>query len=163
MEELVGPELKNLDPPAATPEPQPRAGILEAIRAARDGAEPVSRLVTVDRERRRYFYVSARCSQNGGEERRLVAMAMELTAAVDAADLSADFVRQVRHDLRSPLTSLHGGIELLLTERLGRLEEAQKRLLGVMQKAAHKMAAMLSSSPAGTEPASGPESAKTAG
>jgi len=68
---------------------------------------------------------------------------------LDATDLlaSAATVRtvfsQVNHDLRSPLTSIGGATELLMSGRVGEMDAMQRRLLGIVEESVKKMAEIL--------------------
>ena len=74
----------------------------------------------------------------------MAVLILDLTEVVAQGDMAKEFVRQVRHDLRSPLTSMRGAVDLLLTERLGPLDEKQKKLLVLVEKATHNMTAIVS-------------------
>jgi signal transduction histidine kinase len=111
--------------------------------ACREGSAAM-RLVTQDRDCRRYFQVCA--TPLPGSDRTAV-LIQELTDLVAQGDLAREFVRQVRHDLRGPLTSMRGAVDLLLTGRVGSLDEKQKRLLGLVEKATHRMTEIVSGSP----------------
>jgi signal transduction histidine kinase len=81
----------------------------------------------------------------------MLAVVTDLTEILRQSDLLGDFVRQIRHDLRGPLTSLRGAVDLLLSERVGSLEERQKKLLDLMDREAQQMADMISAAPAESE------------
>ena len=51
---------------------------------------------------------------------------------------------QVSHDLRSPLTSVAGAAELLLSGRVGAMESVQRRLVTIVEDGARKMSEILS-------------------
>jgi signal transduction histidine kinase len=74
----------------------------------------------------------------------MAVLIMDLTDLVAQGDMAREFVRQVRHDLRSPLTSMRGAVDLLLSERLGTLDEKQKKLVVLVEKATHSMTAIVS-------------------
>ncbi|MEM8748928.1 MAG: ATP-binding protein [Pseudomonadota bacterium] len=63
---------------------------------------------------------------------------MDVTPLIKAAQMRSDFVANVSHELRSPLTTLSGLIETLQTSASGD-PEAQKRFLGVMAREASRM------------------------
>ncbi len=50
---------------------------------------------------------------------------------------------QVRHDLRSPLTSITGASELLLSERMGALAANQIRLVKIIEEGARRLGELL--------------------
>ncbi len=53
------------------------------------------------------------------------------------------FVAHVTHDLRTPLTSLLGASDLLLSGRLGQPDEKHVRLLRIVNEGTQRMAALL--------------------
>ena len=120
-----------------------RGQFLDALGEALRMEKPLDRLLSFDDDRRRTFYLSVVPHMDAHGNRRMVAHLMDLSELVARGDLIADTLRQIRHDLRSPLTSLLGAIELMQTERVGRLEERQRRLLQIMEKAAQSMSGMV--------------------
>lgn len=84
---------------AAAGEPQPAAATVEA--RLRSGE-------------RRWFAVScAPVCQDGGAELRLVASIHDISQLKAAEQLKADFVAMVSHELRAPLTTVAGSVEML--------------------------------------------------
>jgi len=139
--EVLGGAVVNVARDQAPAETFPREEVFKILAEACESGAVLERLVTQDRECRRYFQVSASPLPGG---RNLVVLIQELTRIVTQGDIAKEFVRQVRHDLRGPLTSMRGAVDLLLTGRLGPLEEKQKKLLGLVEKATHQMSAMIS-------------------
>jgi signal transduction histidine kinase len=135
-----------------------RGQFLDALGEALRSGRPVDRLLTHDEDRRRMFYLSVFPRMDAHGQLRTVAHLMDLSELVARGDLIADVLRQVRHDLRGPLTSLLGAVELMQTERVGRLEERQRRLLQIMEKAAQNMSAMVTELLGGRASESQPES-----
>ncbi len=144
---LLGGEIGDLPAEVAQAGEMPRREVVSALLEACTSWEEVHRLITFDRERRHYFYLSAAPHEGKDGSRRIVALVMDLTDVVLQGDMAAEFVRQARHDMRGPLTSIQGGVELLLTERLGRLEERQRKLLHIMVKGIQSMVTILSGGP----------------
>lgn len=144
---LLGGEVRDLAAEVAQAGEMPRREVVSALLEACTGWEEVHRLITFDRERRHYFYLSAAPHEGKDGKRRIVALVMDLTDVVLQGDMAAEFIRQARHDMRGPLTSIQGGVELLLTERLGRLEERQRKLLHIMVKGIQSMVTILSGGP----------------
>jgi signal transduction histidine kinase len=138
-----------------------RGQFVEALGEALRMEKPLDRLLTVDDDRRRAFYLTVVPQVDARGNRLRVAHLMDLSALVARGDLIADVLRQVRHDLRGPLTSLLGAIELMQTERVGRLEERQRRLLQIMEKATQSMSELvtelLGGKPAGSKSEAGNE------
>jgi signal transduction histidine kinase len=141
---LMGGDVQNVATDTLAPEDFPRQEVLKLLRQACESGEPVSRLVTFDRECRHYIQVSASPLREDGGEKRTAVLVMDLTSAVAQGDMVKEFVRQIRHDLRGPLTSMRGAVDLLMTERLGPLDEKQKKLLNLVEKATHQMTGIVS-------------------
>lgn len=80
---------------------------------------------------------------NQSLERRVKERTSELNDAMlrlsELGQMKANFVANVSHELRSPLTHIKGYLELLANESLGRISEAQKSALQVTQKSAGKL------------------------
>ena len=141
---LMGGGVDNVTSDTASSDEFPRHEVLTQLCKACETWSPVSRLVTFDRECRHYILVSASPLPDRGGERRMAVLIMDLTDLVAQGDMAREFVRQVRHDLRSPLTSMRGAVDLLLSERLGTLDEKQKKLVVLVEKATHSMTAIVS-------------------
>ena len=141
---MMGGEAESVASDTLSSDDFPRRDVFNLLRRACESWSPVSRLVTFDRECRHYIQVSAGPLPDGSGEKRMAVLIMDLTEAVAQGDMAKEFVRQVRHDLRSPLTSMRGAVDLLLTGRLGPLDEKQKKLLVLAEKATHQMTAIVS-------------------
>jgi signal transduction histidine kinase len=50
---------------------------------------------------------------------------------------------QVNHDLRSPLTSIGGATELLMSGRVAEMDAMQRRLLAIIEESVKKMSEIL--------------------
>jgi signal transduction histidine kinase len=57
-------------------------------------------------------------------------------------------IRQLGHDLRTPLTSISGAVELLQSGRLGGLQPQQERVVSLMQKGVEGMVRLIDESTA---------------
>ena len=156
MLRLFGRPLENLSESVEDSEDFPGGKVLEVLRQARQAWTPLIRLVTLDRQHRIYVLVETAVAGKGSGKGLMVALVMNLTEVMGQGDMAGDFVRQVRHDLRGPLTSMRGAVDLLLTERLGRLDPRQKKLIDLMDKAAHQMADLVSETAA--DPSDAPAS-----
>jgi len=75
-----------------------------------------------------------------GERALMILDATELLAS--AATVRSVF-SQINHDLRSPLTSIGGATELLVSGRVGEMDAMQRRLLGIIEESVKKMAEIL--------------------
>ena len=141
--DLLGGEIRHLRDEGDLPPDSPRARALSELKAACETGSPISRLITWDQERRHYLYLSARPRPGGAFPGQIVAMVLDLTDVVPAGEIAEEFVRQLRHDLRGPLTSIKGAVDLLRTERMGSLSAGQSRLLELMDTAVKNMTDMV--------------------
>jgi PAS domain S-box-containing protein len=57
--------------------------------------------------------------------------------------LKDEFVALVSHELRTPLTSIRGYLELVLEGEAGDLSDEQRRFLGVVERNAHRLLALV--------------------
>jgi PAS domain S-box-containing protein len=57
--------------------------------------------------------------------------------------LKDEFVALVSHELRTPLTSIRGYLELVLEEEAGALTDEQRQFLGVVERNAHRLLALV--------------------
>ena len=101
-------------------------------------------LVRQDEDEIHYVWVTV--SDNGGsgsrEECRVV-MIQDITAPLTESPALQRIFSQVNHDLRSPLTSIAGAAELLLSGRVGPIEGVQRRLVSIVEEGTQKMSAIL--------------------
>ena len=160
---MMGGEAESVASDTLSSDDFPRRDVFNLLRGACESWSPVSRLVTFDRECRHYIQVSAGPLPDGSGEKRMAVLIMDLTEAVAQGDMAKEFVRQVRHDLRSPLTSMRGAVDLLLTGRLGPLDEKQKKLLVLAEKATHQMTAIVSGGAAPAVTGAGQEGGQVGG
>jgi signal transduction histidine kinase len=123
-------------------------------------------LADPDRRSRRLSSLAQRCrdggpaaeffeaSQGEGAGLRLSASALAdgrtlfTVEAMEASDRVDERVRQfvahLTHDLRTPLTSIMGASDLLLSGRLGETNERHERLLRIVSESTERMASLLS-------------------
>ena len=160
---MIGGGVENVTSDTATSDDFPRRDVFNQLCKACETWSPVSRLVTFDRECRHYILVSASPLPESAGERKMAVLIMDLTDLVAQGDMAREFVRQVRHDLRSPLTSMRGAVDLLLSERLGTLDEKQKKLVVLVEKATHHMTAIVSGGPAAAVTGTGQEGGQVGG
>jgi|GEM_PF-2250978 Signal transduction histidine kinase len=125
----------------------PRARVLEALLRANDAWAQTTQLVTLERQQRHYVLVRTEVVKHGPAAGLMLAIIADLTEILRQSDLAGDFIRQVRHDLSGPLTSLRGAVDLLASERLGGLEERQRKLVDLMDRAAQQLVDMLAVRP----------------
>lgn len=77
-----------------------------------------------------------------GGAARVVAL-VDVTEALAGAPALRAVFSQVSHDLKSPLTSISGAAELLLSGRVGALEGVQRKLVGIIEEGTRKIAELL--------------------
>jgi len=110
-------------------------GIAGAVADARRGRRPSIRLVEVTLQRAHIFVIVAAPLPGAGRNER-VAVTVAETGPPEAGGNEGKVIRQLGHDLRTPLTSISGAIELLQSGRLGGLQEGQQKVLGLLEKGA---------------------------
>jgi signal transduction histidine kinase len=67
-------------------------------------------------------------------------MAVDLTTHIAGSEPLQRMIGQLAHDLRSPLTSISGAAELLLSGRVGELPGVQEKLVKIVDDGASRMA-----------------------
>ena len=120
-------------------------GVADSFRRAASTATACrDLLVRQDEDEIHYVWVTV--SDNGGsgsrEECRVVMM-QDITAPLTESPALQRIFSQVNHDLRSPLTSIAGAAELLLSGRVGAIEGVQRRLVAIVEEGTQKMSAIL--------------------
>jgi len=114
----------------------------EAVAEARETRRPAARSVEVSLERVHLYAITAAPlpgKGKGGE----TAVAVQEAPAPEAGKAEGKVIRQLGHDLRTPLTSISGAVELLQSGRLGPLQPQQERVLGMMQKGVDAMVRLI--------------------
>ena len=124
----AGPEIQETDDPVLR-------GIADAVAAARRGRRPSVRLVEVALERPHTYVIAAAPLPGPGRSGSLAVTVAE-TGPPEASSAEGKVIRQLGHDLRTPLTSISGAVELLQSGRLGPLQEGQVKVVGLMEKGA---------------------------
>ena len=86
---------------------------------------------------------------NRNLEKRVDERTVELQAAMqklsELNQMKANFVANISHELRTPMTHVKGYLELLVTESLGSLNEEQKNALQITQHAASRLESLIDS------------------
>ena len=99
--------------------------------------------VTFETPMRRYYQLQVMgVPRNDALAVRAVAALHEITALKSAENMRADFVANVSHELRSPLSALSGFIETLQTSAKDDAE-AQERFLTIMNGESQRMARLI--------------------
>jgi signal transduction histidine kinase len=116
-------------------------GIATLVEAARRAALPQAHKVEVQTEKvRTYALVAARMA--GGAKGRVVVTIAE-QGEPQASVAEGKVIRMLGHDLRTPLTSISGAVELLQSGRLGGLQPQQEKVLGLMAKGVENMVRLI--------------------
>jgi signal transduction histidine kinase len=129
-------------PPADDVADQLLDGIGAAIDEARRLAAPTRRVVAVELDKRRFYSVSAGPLRALGDG-HAAALVLEITDAFGLGPREGDTIRELAHDLRTPLASMSGAVELLESGRLGQLTPEQSRLLGMLGKGMQMMLSLI--------------------
>lgn len=120
-------------------------GVADSFRRAASTASACRDLLVrqVDEE---IHYVWVTVSDNlgsGNPEEHRVVLLQDITAPLTESPALQRIFSQVNHDLRSPLTSIAGAAELLLSGRVGSIEGVQRRLVTIVEEGTQKMSAIL--------------------
>ncbi len=138
-ESLVGTPAPEWIPPRGEAEDDLLIRLGEAIDEAGAGHGPAHRVARVEVDKGRYYFIAAGHQSgetNGGGEGskngRTPVLVMEITSAFSAGPEEGEDIRQLAHDLRSPMTSMSGAVELLQSGRIGEVPPEQNKLLSLL-------------------------------
>ncbi|MFQ5700983.1 MAG: histidine kinase dimerization/phospho-acceptor domain-containing protein [Acidobacteriota bacterium] len=95
----------------------------------------------------RYYWLGV----SPGLDGRMVLSLEEITSALRRAPALTQVLAQLIHDLRTPLTSIAGAVELILSGRLGPLATGQRRMVDIVDESARKMKSMLAKNETGLD------------
>jgi PAS domain S-box-containing protein len=87
--------------------------------------------------------ITERRKAEAERERLLLELADQNERLRELDRLKDEFVALVSHELRTPLTSIRGYLELVLEEEAGSLTEEQRQFLGVVERNAHRLLALV--------------------
>ena len=150
--EVAGWERMSADPPpssfdASVEAENPIVGtIAEAVAEARAAGAPATRCIEISQEKIRIYAVTAAPMPGRGGARFAVTVAE--AGGPQAGVAEGKVIRQLGHDLRTPLTSISGAVELLQSGRLGGLQPQQERVVSLMQKGVEGMVRLIDESTA---------------
>ncbi len=138
---LVGSPAPERIPPRGESEDDLLIRLGEAIDEAGAGHGPAHRVARVEVDRGRYYFISAghrngdtNGGTNGPKSGRTPVLVMEITSAFNAGPEEGEEIRQLAHDLRSPMTSMSGATELLQSGRMGKVSPEQNKLLSLLSR-----------------------------
>ena len=116
----------------------------EAVLEARENRRPSARTLEISLERPYLYAIAAApiASKGRGKAGEVGVFVRELPSP-QAGGAEGKVIRQLGHDLRTPLTSISGAVELLQSGRLGPVAEQQLRVLGMMQKGVDAMVRLI--------------------
>jgi len=116
----------------------------EAVLLARQSRRPSARSIEISLERPHVYAIAAAPIAGKGRGRTgEVAVIVSEAPAAQAGRAEGKVMRQLGHDLRTPLTSISGAVELLQSGRLGPMADQQVRVLGMMQKGVDAMVRLI--------------------
>ncbi len=140
-------DLEGLDLSQPPPLQEPKGplavlvGFWDAVREDASAGEPS--LLRAKREiSSTYLWAHSIPLGERGESGQLI-LAADLTAHVAGSEPVRRLVAQLAHDLRSPLTSISGAAELLLSGRVGSLQKTQQKLVRIVDDGATKMTSII--------------------
>lgn len=117
--------------------------LVAVIEESRRRGRPTRRVVRVDVDRKRYYVLAAGPSAGEPRGADILALVLEITDGFSVGPREGDEIRQLAHDLRTPLTSMSGAVELLESGRLGQITAEQTRLLGMLQDGMQMMLSLI--------------------
>ncbi len=134
-EELFGEELAGEDFVHAIRHPDALKCVVAALEGQATSEAIMSLPVPV---RATYKISSVRLERGDGAEAEAVVSLNDISHVLEAEQMRSDFVANVSHELRSPLTALSGGIETLKGAAKNDAE-ARERFLDIMGREAARM------------------------
>lgn len=91
----------------------------------------------------RWFQVAKRPMEPAGGERRVLAVALDVSARRQVEKLKAEFVSTVSHELRTPLTSIRGALGMLIGGMAGDVDPAARPLLEIAHKSCERLVRLI--------------------
>lgn len=91
----------------------------------------------------RWFQVAKRPMVLAGGERRVLTVALDVSARRQVEKLKAEFVSTVSHELRTPLTSIRGALGMLIGGMAGSVDPAARPLLEIAHKSCERLVRLI--------------------
>ena len=135
--DLFGPDIEGADMVVALRHPEAISVAAKAL----GGDDPEPREITIFGEVTQIFEVRAGPIAGDGEAQAVITL-HNTTSEKRAEGMRVDFVANVSHELRSPLSSLLGFVETLRGPAKEDVE-AHEKFLGIMQNEAERMARII--------------------
>jgi two-component system, NtrC family, sensor histidine kinase PilS len=145
-EKLLG-NLKGVDMSSPPPFDDPRSpfaalvGAWEAFRQGEPDDQP--RMMRAKAKGAPVFLWLQVVPLGDGGRSGCLFLLVDMTAYVSGSEPVRALVSQLAHDLRSPLTSISGAAELLLSGRVGQLVGPQQRLVKIVDDGTQRLAAII--------------------
>lgn len=140
-------DIQGLDlssPPPCDDPRSPTAALLGVWDGCREGGRCVDPKIVRAKVKGVPIYLWLQVLSLGEEgSRGFLFLFTDLTAMISGSEPVRALVSQLAHDLRSPLTSISGAAELLLSGRVGELAGAQQRLVKIVDDGTQKLAAII--------------------
>lgn len=135
----------NLSSPPLCDDPRgPMASLIGAWESLEDRRRPSDpHLVRVKSGGLSYFLWFHSVPNGAADNPGVTFLVVDLTAHLTGSEPVRKLVGQLAHDLRSPLTSIAGAAELLLSGRVGPLPGVQEKLVKIVDDGASKMATII--------------------
>ncbi len=127
--------------------------VATTVEEVRSRGGKIKRCVEIHLDRKRTYTIAAGPSDPETPGRETAVVVMDISDAFHAGPKEGEEIRQLGHDLRTPLTSMYGAVELLQTGRMGRLSSEQSRLLGLLQEGLERMLSLIDEATAIYRPA----------
>jgi len=125
---------------------QPAANAAEIISALlKEGEENTKAEIDMSYEDMPKFYEVSRYAVLTRDKINLgsIITLRDVTLEKELAKMKDDFLHSITHDLRSPMTSIRGFLELLLDGSAGEISEEQKSFLKIMDESSEKLLGMI--------------------
>jgi PAS domain S-box-containing protein len=145
VDSVVGGEASAVVALAAGHPPEVRAALRRLLLEGEDLREPLLPFRCVVRTPRARTLLLSAVPVSAGDGKFLgrLALARDVTQEESSRRAKDQFLGNVSHELRSPLTSIGGFVDLLRTDRLGELNERQKDVLRIVADNVTRLTALV--------------------